>query len=61
MTTDLERFRDHARHMAKDLYATPPEKQLWTQLADEINDYLTNTPEPTIDPPTLFNTPDNNP
>jgi hypothetical protein len=48
--TALTDLRDHARTKATDRGTTPAEAALWTQIADEIEEYL-NPPEPE---PTLF-------
>jgi hypothetical protein len=44
--SDLTRLRDHARKMARptpinEAAVTPKERALWTQIADEIDAYLT--------------------
>lgn len=54
--SDLTRQRDHFRTMASDLERDPGERELCTQMADEIDVYLapnTDDDEPLFTPLTL--------
>jgi hypothetical protein len=49
-TAKLLRFRDHARQMQTTIDVPLPERQLWRQLADEIEAYTLQSPS--VDTPT---------
>lgn len=47
MTTSLTALRDWARHQADHPHTPQTERTLWTQIADELDEYLGQPPEAT--------------